>query len=87
MRDSVKKEVGNLLRKYREKKGLRQEDVGNYLKTTYQFVWQLEKGKCAMPLNTIGKLVKFLDIPESQIKRILLDAYEKEISDQFKKAS
>jgi transcriptional regulator with XRE-family HTH domain len=87
MNPSLKIEIGSLFRKYREKKGLTQGEVGNYLNTSYQFVWQLEKGKCALPLNTIGKLVKFLDIPESQIKRILLDAYEREILDQFKKAS
>ena|SRR5690349_19033389 len=79
-------DFGKILRSYRIKKNLTQQDVGNAIGRTHSFVCELEKGKRGSKRDPIliVKLSEYLEIPIG----LLLDASNLNInenSEEFKK--
>lgn len=62
-------EIGILLRKYREQKGLSQENVADYLGTTSSNVSKIETGKVKAKFETI---VKFCDAMNVRLGELLV---------------
>ncbi len=77
--------LGNLVRKYREKSGLTQLELS--LKLGYdspQFVSLFERGISKIPLETIGKLVVILAIPEKTILDTMVETYRDTLKQKMK---
>lgn len=75
------KSIGDLIKNYRQKANLTQQDLANQLRLgTAQFVSLFERGHSKVPLETLGQIVKLLNIPDSKVKKILLSEYEKELT-------
>jgi DNA-binding transcriptional regulator YiaG len=56
MREEVKKETAEKVKKLRQKEGLSQSDVARILKTTRQNVSQMESGKRNMTLENLASI-------------------------------
>lgn len=66
-------EVGKNLKRIRQRKRLRQEDVGARMKATKSFVSSVENGKRDIQLSTIGKFCHALGIAPATLFRFRLD--------------
>jgi transcriptional regulator with XRE-family HTH domain len=51
-----------------------------------QFISNVERGYCSIPLKSVGKLAAVLDIPVSEIKIALLSDYESTIDNHIESA-
>ncbi len=70
-------ELGNLIRTYRQDKGLTQLDLA--VKLGYestQFISLFERGLSKIPFNVLGQLIVILGIPEKKVIDTLLKSYE-----------
>ncbi|MCB0369651.1 MAG: helix-turn-helix transcriptional regulator [Bdellovibrionales bacterium] len=74
-------DIGKMIRDYREKKGLTQLELAEFLGyETSQFVSLFERGLSKVPMEVLGQLVIILGIPEKQFKGILIKDFEAEIN-------
>ncbi|MGF7004205.1 transcriptional regulator with XRE-family HTH domain [Lachnospiraceae bacterium PF1-21] len=55
--------IGKTIRKYRIQKGMTQEEAGELLAITANYISQIETGKKRPGLSTITKISEVLDIP------------------------
>jgi transcriptional regulator with XRE-family HTH domain len=79
-------ELGEIIREYREKKGMTQLDLARKLDySTPQFVSLFERGLSKVPMETLGFLIKVLGIPEKKIVYALVSSYKEELEDQIKR--
>lgn len=70
-------EIGLLVKNYREQKALTQISLSRMLGfENPMFVSLVERGKAKVPLTTMGKLVVLLGIPESEVVKLSLAAYQ-----------
>lgn len=77
----INKELGMLVREYRQKAGMTQLDLANKLGyESIQFVSLFERGLSKIPNKVIGKLVVILGIPEKKIVKTLIDVYATELN-------
>ncbi len=61
-----------------------QQELADKLKLgTAQFVSLFERGHSKVPLETLGQIVRLLDIPENKVKKILLSEYERELTSKI----
>ena len=82
---TTENKIGNLVRKYREKAGLTQLDLSTKLGyDSPQFVSLFERGLSKIPMETIGKLVIILGIPEKLILDALVEAYRDTLKEKMK---
>lgn len=78
--------IGSIVRKYREKSGLTQQELALKLGYDYpQFVSLFERGVSKVPVHTLGYLVSILGIPEKALTAILLSDYEAEVRAELAK--
>lgn len=69
--------IGNLIKEYREKKGLTVKELSKMLgHGGPQFLHTLEKGEYKVPLEMIGRLIVVLGLPEKQIIKHLVHEFE-----------
>lgn len=73
--------LGKLIRDYREKSKISQLELSQKLGYgSAQFVSLIERGVSRVPIVALGKLIILLNIPEKKVVRLLIDAYEDEIT-------
>ncbi len=76
--------VGQLIKAYREKQGITQKALSDYLGyDNPQFISLIENGHSKVPLNALGKVIAALNIPEKKIIDSLLNTYEQEIRSEI----
>lgn len=77
-------ELGNLVKDYRNKKGITQLELSEKLGyDTPQFISIIERGLAKIPLNVLGQLIVILGIPERKITKLLTDAYLEELHQEI----
>ena len=77
-------ELGGLVREYRTKAGLTQLHLAEKLGyDSTQFVSLFERGLSKVPVYILGQLIVILGIPEKKIMKILLAAYQDQITAQI----
>ncbi len=82
--NDVHLELGGLIRAYRIKSNLTQLDLSKMLGyDTTQFVSLFERGLSKVPLNTLGKLIVILGIPEKKITDSLIRAYRENLQNEI----
>ena len=70
-------EIGNIVREYREKAKMTQMELAGKLGyDSPQFVSIFERGLSSVPVNTLGRLISLLGIPEKRVLDILLKSYK-----------
>lgn len=87
----VHKDLGALVKEYREKADLTQAQLAERLGyETPQFVSVFERGLSKIPLETLGQLITLLGIPQKTVMKALMDDYQQDLRAQIeagKKAS
>ena len=63
--------IGELVRKYRKEKGLTQAELSEALHIVQTHVSRIEKGLTTPSLELLLDLVKFLDIPGTELLEVL----------------
>jgi transcriptional regulator with XRE-family HTH domain len=82
--NQLHKELGNLIRDFRQKSGMSQLQLAHRLGyDSPQFVSLFERGVSKVPFNILGKLIVVLGIPEKKIVKSIIQAYETEIKKQI----
>lgn len=76
-----KKQLGDVIRIYRDKKHITQEVLSDKLGVTQQMVTAYEKGKSAMYMDTAMEISDILDIPMS---KFFEDAEYRDLLNEFK---
>ena len=72
-------EYGRMMQDYRKKAGLTQADLAYALGfTSAQFISNLERGICKLPIRHIPKAAKLLKVPE----KTLIEAHLKIVHDE-----
>ena len=78
-------EIGQMIRSYREKKGMTQLDLSKALGyETSQFVSLFERGLSKAPIEVLGRLVLILGLPEKDFKEILFKDFQNEVNERLK---
>lgn len=81
---SINKELGQLVRDYRQKANMTQLELANKLGyESMQFVSLFERGLSKIPPKVIGKLVIILGIPEKKITKSLVDVFVTSLTEQI----
>lgn len=74
-------QLGKLVKDYRESSKMSQYELSEKLGYgSAQFVSLIERGVSRVPIVTLGKLVVILKIPEKKVVKLLITAYENEIT-------
>ncbi len=82
--NQLHKELGNLIRDFRQKSGMSQLQLAHRLGyDSPQFVSLFERGVSKVPFNILGKLIVVLGIPEKKIVKSIIQAHETEIKKQI----
>lgn len=76
--DSIK-DIGGVTRYHRKKAGLTQQELARLAGVGKTAVFDLEKGKQSIQLDTLRKILQVLNITV-RLESPLMDAYTKEIS-------
>jgi transcriptional regulator with XRE-family HTH domain len=72
--------LGTMIRNYRIKSGWTQLELAEKLGyNTPQFVSLFERGLSKIPLETLGRLIIYLKMPEKEVLKILLSTYEADL--------
>ena len=80
----AKLELGQMIYKYRIKRGMTQLELANRLGyDSPQFVSLFERNLSKVPLETLGELIVILKIPEALARMQLLDFYKQEINNKI----
>ncbi|MBE6542749.1 MAG: helix-turn-helix transcriptional regulator, partial [Ruminococcaceae bacterium] len=61
------KNIGEIIKEYRTKKGITQEELGNKLFVTKQTISKWECGKTDPDIEMLRRIAVFLDIPSDEI--------------------
>ncbi len=72
--------IAQLIRKYRHKTDLSQTDLS--VKLNYkngQFISNVERGLCSVPLKTLKQIAEVLSIPSSELRDAMLQDYALDI--------
>jgi transcriptional regulator with XRE-family HTH domain len=78
------KKLGTILAKARRDQNLTQERVAKILRlASGQYISNIERGRCPVPLRTLIKLVRIYSLPPLLVSRVLLEIEEKKIKDEF----
>lgn len=78
-------EIGQMIRDYREKKGLTQLELSKELGyETSQFVSLFERGLSKVPIEVLGRLVLILGLPEKHFKEIIFKDFQDEVNERLK---
>ena len=76
--------LGNMIRDYRTKAGWTQLELAEKLGyNTPQFVSLFERGLSKIPLETLGRLLVLLKMPEKEVLKIMLSNYEAELKSKL----
>lgn len=76
--------LGNLIREYRQNKGMTQLELSKKLGyDSTQFISLFERGLSKVPLNVLGHVIVILGIPEKKIVDTLLKAYELSVKEEI----
>lgn len=74
-------QLGKLVKDYREKAEVSQLELSQKLGYgSAQFVSLIERGVSRVPIVTLGKLIVLLEIPEKKVIKLLISAYQEEIT-------
>lgn len=77
-------EIGSIVREYREKAKLTQMQLAEKLGyDSPQFVSIFERGLSSVPVNTLGRLISILGIPEKRVLDILIKTYRAQTMSQL----
>ena len=76
--DSIK-EIGEVARYHRKKAGLTQQELAKLAGVGKTAVFDLEKGKQSIQLDTLRKILRVLNI-SVRLESPLMEAYVKEVS-------
>lgn len=82
--------IAQLVKKYRlqHPKKLSQVELSNLLGyKNGQFVSNVERGICAIPLKALSELVSILDIPQHELVKAMVKDYEETIINHLNDAS
>ena len=72
-------QIGHIIKEFRVKSGLTQMELASKLGyNTPQFVSLFERGLSKIPLETMGKLIVYLKLPERSVMSALTAAFEQE---------
>jgi transcriptional regulator with XRE-family HTH domain len=77
--------IAGMIKAYRIRSGLTQAELAE--RAGYDspvFISLIERKKSKVPLTTLGKLIQILDMPEKEIKKILVDSYHDEIQSEIR---
>lgn len=78
-------EIGQMIRTYREKKGMTQLDLSKVLGyETSQFVSLFERGLSKAPLEVLGQLVVILGLPERNFKNLIFKDFQNEVNERLR---
>lgn len=78
-------EIGQMIRTYREKKGMTQLELSKILGyETSQFVSLFERGLSKAPLEVLGQLVIILGLPEKNFKNLIFKDFQAEVNDRLR---
>src|SRR5262245_17355954 len=70
--------LGNYLKEKREKRGFTQRQVSDYLGySSPQFVSNVERGLCHLPLKAIRKLIGYYELDAREVYDILMGEQER----------
>lgn len=76
--------LANFLKVKREESGLSQKQLADQLGLkSGQFISNVERGTCSMPLDKCGQLCEILKIPKASLKAIIIFEHTKKINDAF----
>lgn len=82
----VHKQIGQLIKIRRIVKDMTQAQLAEKLGyDSPQFVHLFEKGSSKVPVQTLGKLIVLLDLPESKIKHLLVDEFHNDLMAEIEK--
>lgn len=85
MKSDLLSDVAEFMRTSRIRAGKSQLDVAKELGlSSCQLISNWERGKCDPPLKSIATLCRFLNINKKEYKQILVDRYEKKISEALR---
>lgn len=77
MKEQLFKNVGRFLRQRRIEVGLTQRQVSEKLGYgSPQFISDMERGLCTLPLKKLGELVKLYKLPPNELMDIMLQEQE-----------
>lgn len=75
---------GKIIKEYRTSAGMTQLELAKKLGYEIpQFISLIENGHSKVPLNILGQIMTFLNIPEKVIVDALLDSYETDAREQL----
>lgn len=76
--------IGDLIRIYREQSNISQTKLARKLGyTTGQYVSNIERGLCSVPIDKIEKLEKILDLPRHYTASALVNDYKDKVFDEL----
>ena len=76
------KHIASLVKKYRKKNKIKvgQEELSQMLGyKNGQFISNVEREKCSVPLKTLSKLIEVLSIPESELIEAVVNDYRETV--------
>lgn len=77
------KQVANLVKEARMKKGLSQTETGRILRLSEQFISRMEAAKCPIPIKHAKRLQKLFDIKTSELMDSYLADYWEKLEKKF----
>lgn len=73
-------QIGQIVKSYREKEGMSQMELSAILGFgNPMFVSLVERGKSKLPVSMMGKLIVILGIPESEVVKLSIAAYQHDL--------
>lgn len=80
MNSDMRIKIGAMIQEYRKSADLSQAELAEKLGySTPQFISLFERGLAKVPIMTLGRLVKILDLPEKDIFKMLVNAFADEL--------
>ncbi len=77
-------QLGSLIRDYRIRCEMTQLDLAEKLNyDSAQFVSLFERGISKIPLETLGRLIQILAIPEKKVMQLMVQSFEIELSEKI----
>ncbi len=77
MKEQLFKNIGRFLRQRRIELGLTQRQVSDKLGYgSSQFISDMERGLCTLPLKKLGEVVKLYKLPPNELMEIMLKEQE-----------
>lgn len=76
--------LAQFLKIKREEAGISQKQLADHLGLkSGQFISNVERGTCSMPLDKCGAMCDLLKIPKSSLKAIIIHEFTKKINSSF----